>query len=107
LDIDNHSGGGAARDRAADRPPGEISMNNAITTEDADELMVLNLRQLSPKQFSNLGVSQLAYVKPVLLNGAKAFAIHGADGTPMAVAGDEAVALAAIEQHEMVATRVH
>ena len=52
-------------------------------------------------------MSQLAYVKPVLLNGARAFAIHGADGTPMAVAGDEAVALAAIEQHEMVATRVH
>jgi hypothetical protein len=84
-------------------------MTNTTTTtiDDADELMVLNLRQLSPKQFSNLGVSQLAYVKPVFLNGARAFAIHGADGTPMAVAGDEAVALAAIEQHEMVATRVH
>jgi hypothetical protein len=73
----------------------------------AETLMTLNLRQLSAKQFSNLGVSQMAYVKPVVLNGARAFAIHGADGTPMAVAGDEAVALAAIEQHEMVATRVH
>jgi hypothetical protein len=78
------------------------------TTNDvAEQLMNLNLRQLSTKQFSSLGVSQVAYVKPVFLNGARAFAIHGADGTPMAVAGDEAVALAAIEQHEMVATRVH
>ena len=82
-------------------------MTNTITTDPAESLMVLNLRQLSTKQFSSLGLSQLAYVKPVLLNGARAFAIHGADGTPMAVAGDEAVALAAIEQHEMVATRVH
>jgi hypothetical protein len=82
-------------------------MTNTTTIETAETLMGLNLRQLSTKQFSSLGVSQLAYVKPVLLNGARAFAIHGADGTPMAVAGDEAVALAAIEQHEMVATRVH
>ena len=83
-------------------------MNTADSNPDgAETLMTLNLRQLSAKQFSNLGVSQLAYVKPVFLNGARAFAIHGADGTPMAVAGDEAVALAAIEQHEMVATRVH
>jgi hypothetical protein len=82
-------------------------MTNADANEAAEGLLVLNLRTLSTKQFSSLGVSELAYVKPVLLNGARAFAIHGADGTPMAVAGDEAVALAAIEQHEMVATRVH
>jgi hypothetical protein len=81
--------------------------NTDFEPEAPDGLMTLNLRQLSTKQFSNLGVSQLAYVKPVFVNGARAFAIHGADGTPMAVAGDEAVALAAIAQHEMVATRVH
>ncbi len=82
-------------------------MTNTTTMDTAESLIGLNLRQLSTKQFSSLGVSQVAYVKPVFLNGARAFAIHGADGTPMAVAGDEAVALAAIEQHEMVATRVH
>jgi hypothetical protein len=82
-------------------------MTNTTANDFTESLLGLNLRQLSTKQFSNLGVSELAYVKPVVLNGARAFAIHGADGTPMAVAGDEAVALAAIEQHEMVATRVH
>jgi hypothetical protein len=66
-----------------------------------------DIRRLSHDQFAALGVSQMAYVKPVLMNGARAFAIHGADGTPMAVAGDEDVALAAIVQHEMVASRVH
>ncbi|HTZ70573.1 MAG TPA: DUF1150 family protein [Acetobacteraceae bacterium] len=69
--------------------------------------MALNIRQLSPEQFSALGVSQMAYVKQVIMNGTRAFAIHGADGTPMAVADDEAVARAAIVQHEMVPARVH
>jgi hypothetical protein len=68
---------------------------------------VVNIRHLSTEQFSNLGVSQMAYVKQVMMNGARAFAIHGADGTPMAVADDEAVARAAIVQHEMVPARVH
>lgn len=65
-----------------------------------------NLRHLTPEQFTTLGVSQMAYVKPVVVNGARAFAIHGADGSPMALAGDEAVAMAAIAQHEMVAAYV-
>jgi hypothetical protein len=49
----------------------------------------------------------LAYVKPVMVNGAHAFAIHAADGTPMAVAQDRSLAIAAIHQHEMVAAQVH
>jgi hypothetical protein len=52
-------------------------------------------------------VSQIAYVKPVLYNGARAFAIHAADGTPMAVATDRDAAMAAIMQQEMVAAQVH
>jgi hypothetical protein len=80
-------------------------MNQHI--DEKPQIQLMDIRHLSAEQFSALGVSQLAYVKPVMLNGARAFAIHGADGTPMAMAGDEAVALAAIAQHEMVPTRVH
>jgi hypothetical protein len=69
--------------------------------------IAVNIRHLSAEQFSALGVSQMAYVKQVVMNGAPAFAIHGADGTPMAVADDEAVARAAIVKHEMVPARVH
>ena len=54
-----------------------------------------------------LGLAQLAYVKPVTLNGTAMFAIHGADGSPMAVAEDRNLALAAIVQHEMIPTLVH
>jgi hypothetical protein len=52
-------------------------------------------------------VSQIAYVKPILMNGAQAYAIHAADGTPMAVAGNRDIAIAAVHQQEMLATLVH
>jgi hypothetical protein len=52
-------------------------------------------------------VAQIAYVKPVMMNGATAYAIHAADGTQMAIAGDQDLAVAAIHQHEMLATLVH
>jgi hypothetical protein len=66
-----------------------------------------DIRHLSVAQLASLGVSQLAYVKPVVVNGTRAFAIHGADGTPMAVAGAADLAFAAIRQHEMVPALVH
>ena len=70
-------------------------------------LWPLDIRHMSVAQLASLGVSHLAYVKPVVVNGTRAFAIHGADGTPMAVAGAEDLAFAAIRQHEMVPALVH
>ena len=67
----------------------------------------VDIRHMSVEQLARLGVSQIAYVKPVMLNGTRAFAIHAADGSPMAVAGDETLAVAAIIEHEMVPARVH
>ena len=67
----------------------------------------IDIRHLSVQQLQALGMAQIAYVKPVLVDGAAAFAIHAADGTPMAVAGDCDVAFAAIRQHEMMPTLVH
>ena len=71
------------------------------------EMRIMDIRHLSVEQLAGLGVSQIAYVKPVMMNGVRAFAIHAADGTPMAVAGDCDVAVAAIRQQEMLATLVH
>ena len=76
--------------------------------EDGTQAMsAFDIRHMTADQLGALGVSHLAYVKPVLVNGARAFAIHGADGTPMAVAGAEDLAFAAIRQHEMVPALVH
>ncbi len=88
-------------------------MNNTMSAEADDtadqigEPMSLDIRHLTAPQLAQLGVSQIAYVKPVVFNGTPAFAIHAADGTPMAVAGERDVAMAAIRQHEMVPALVH
>lgn len=81
-----------------------IDSANATTSQPATRI---DVRQITPDQLQQLGVSQLAYVKPVMLNGAAMFAIHAADGSPMAVAEDRNLALAAIVQHEMIPTLVH
>jgi len=66
-----------------------------------------DIRQITDQQLAKLGLSEIAYIKPVIVNGEQAFAIHAADGTPMAVAGDAEVAVAAIRQHEMMPALVH
>jgi hypothetical protein len=71
------------------------------------EPVAFDVRHLSEQQLAALGVSHIAYVKPVIVNGVAGFAIHAADGTPMAVAGDRDVAVAAIVQHEMHPLSVH
>jgi hypothetical protein len=73
----------------------------------ADTVVHFDIRHLSTDELARLGVSQIAYVKPVMMNGTPAFAIHAADGTPMAVTGSREVAISAILQHEMLPTLVH
>jgi len=69
--------------------------------------VMVDVRKLSQEQFAQLGMAKLAYVKPVIVNGNAGFAIHAADGTPMALAPDRDVAIAAIVQHEMLPALVH
>jgi hypothetical protein len=85
-----------------------INTDNQIERPDATgETGTFDIRHLSAEQLARLGVSQIAYVKPVVINGTHGYAIHAADGTAMAVAGDRDVAVAAILQHEMAALSVH
>jgi hypothetical protein len=75
--------------------------------EGAAVAAIVDIRHISTEQLAQLGMQQIAYVKPVVVNGTAAFAIHAADGTPMAIAGGFDVAVAAIVQHEMVPAQVH
>ena len=72
-----------------------------------DESVVMDIRHLSISQLAQLGVSQIAYLRPVPMEGSVGFAICAADGTQMAMATDREVAEAAIRQHEMVPLAVH
>jgi hypothetical protein len=66
-----------------------------------------SLRQISPQQFAQLGLADIAYVKPVTVNDEHGFAIHAADGTPMGMVRDRDVAMAAVRQHDLEPVSVH
>jgi hypothetical protein len=67
----------------------------------------MNIRDISPEQLQQLGMPSIAYFKPVMVKGTPAYAIHAADGTPMAVAADRDLAIAVVLENEMHPTWVH
>lgn len=87
-----------------------MNMNSGNSVHEqgtAVEPMVVDIRKLTTEQLAQLGVSQIAYVKPVVVNGTTGYAIHAANGMPMGLAEDRDVAIAAVLQHEMVPVPVH
>jgi hypothetical protein len=56
---------------------------------------------------SQLGCGEVAYVKPVRLEGENAFAVHGADGRPLAVVADRDVAFSVVRQNDLEPLSVH
>ena len=65
------------------------------------------LRQLAPADWARFGAEQMAYIRPVMVDGERIVAIHSADGTQIGAAPDASLATAAILQHEMVPLLVH
>jgi len=67
----------------------------------------VSLKHLSLADWARFGVQEIAYIRPVLVNGVRAIAIHAADGTPIGAAPNAELAIAAILQHEMEPALVH
>jgi hypothetical protein len=65
------------------------------------------IRQITPRDLAALGLSHVAYVKPVTVEGRTAYSIHAADGTEMAVMADRDVAMSAIHVHNLEPLSVH
>lgn len=66
-----------------------------------------DLRTISNLELLELGMKQVAYVREVVFEGEAAFAIHAADGTPMALAEDHDSAVEAIIDNELTPTWLH
>lgn len=62
---------------------------------------------MTPTAFLALGAPNLAYVKPVVVDGEPGFGIHSADGEILAVVGDRDSAFAAARQHDLDPVSVH
>ncbi len=66
------------------------------------------LRFITPKEFALLGMQDLAYIKRVAgSDGVVGFAVHAADGTPVALLPDREVAFATVRQHDLEPVSVH
>jgi hypothetical protein len=81
--------------------------DDSTIQDDKIDMRSFDVRHMTTDQLGALGMSHIAYVKAVVVNGMPGFAIHAADGTPMALADDRATAMAAIVQHEMLPLSVH
>ncbi len=66
-----------------------------------------NTSQMTAQDFVALGVSDLAYIKPVEIDGQSLFAIFAADGTQIVVLPSREVAVATIRRHDLEPVSVH
>lgn len=64
-------------------------------------------RDMSAMDFAAYGLQEVAYVKPVIVDDEVAFAVHGADGTPLAVIDSRETAFAVIRQNDMEPVSAH
>jgi len=68
---------------------------------------IFDIHHISVEELATLSMEEIAFEKPVMTDRGMAFAIHAADGTPMAIASDSKLAQAAIIQHDMQPRLVH
>lgn len=62
---------------------------------------------MSDHDLAALGLQEVAYVKPVRVEGNTAYAVHAADGTEIAVMADRDIAFATIRQNDLRPVSVH
>ena len=84
-----------------------MKRNESSNGTDSAPKAAFALRHLSVADWARFGVQEIAYIRPVTVDGVAAISIHAADGTPIGAAPNAELAIAAIEQHELAAVLVH
>ncbi len=88
-------------------------MNIAETDESVDTVShedaarSADPRQMTRAQLRRLGVPRLVYLRCGTVDGQPAYAVHAADGTPIAVVEDIEVAMELAFENNMVFVAVH
>lgn len=62
---------------------------------------------LSPEELALFGIEDMAYIRPIMVNGRRLQVIHAADGTLLTVVMDRDLAFVTIRQHELSPQSVH
>jgi hypothetical protein len=74
-----------------------------MTTKDATETRLA----LTPAALQALGMPQLAYVRPIMIENIGRWAVFAADGTGLGVVATRDQAFAAARQHDLEPVSVH
>lgn len=82
-------------------------MNSNGIPDGASDAAASSLKGISMADWARFGAEDIAYIRPVVVDGVKALAIHAGDGTPIGAAPSTDLAIAAILQHEMEPALVH
>jgi hypothetical protein len=69
--------------------------------------MTERLRQMSLSDLAALGLQGVAYIRPVVVDGAQACAIFAADGTQIGIVPTRKHAFAALREHDLELVSVH
>lgn len=72
-----------------------------------DGIAALGAFPMTPKAFLALGSMNVAYIKPVTIDGLTVYAIHAADGQELAVFDERDVAFVAARQNDLEPVSVH
>jgi len=65
------------------------------------------LRHISPADLAALGLRGVAYIKPVVIDEATAYAVFAADGTQIGALPTREAALAAMREHGLEPVSLH
>lgn len=84
------------------------ALERASDIKREDGMLALSrLKSFSQVEFAALGRSDMAYVKPVEIDGTTNYAIHAADGRYLWQCDSREVACAALRQHDLEPMSVH
>ncbi|NBX73364.1 MAG: DUF1150 family protein [Alphaproteobacteria bacterium] len=64
-------------------------------------------RRMTEAELAEFGLNELAYIKPLKVQGEWMHGVYGADGTPITIIQNRELAIATLQQHEMAALSVH
>ncbi len=68
---------------------------------------VKTIRNITQQDLAALGLGEVAYVRPITIDGSLAFAIHAANGRAIAALASDAAAQMAIYQNDLEPVCLH
>jgi len=77
------------------------------TLTDFRDQMIAALRHITADQLRHLGTHQVVYLKAGTCDGEQAFAVFGADGTPLVVVDAVEAAVEIVTEHGLSFVAVH